>query len=159
MYLKCNHRRTLWRKRRLQKFPQSRAITDLTKTPKSRIFKDFAKGSPRENGQKSKPTWGAPKSPRRKSGYLKISMRLKCNHWTILEILQTGIKKKGPKKRPTWGAPKTTWRKLGYLISRMRLKCNYRNHFGANGASESATMIAHFWRFCKRGTNGKWQKE
>ena len=81
MSLKCNHWATFWRKRRFPKCPQSRAMTDLAKTPKSAIFGDLAKGGPRENGRKSRLTSGARKSPWRNPCYRKISMRLKCNHW------------------------------------------------------------------------------
>ena len=56
-------------------------MTDLAKTPKSAIFGDLAKGGPRENGRKSRPTSGARKSPWRNPRYRIISMRLKCNHW------------------------------------------------------------------------------
>ena len=81
MRLKCNHWATFWRKRRFPKCPQSRAMTDLAKTPKSAIFGDLAKGRPRENGRKRRPTSGARKSPCRNPRYRIISMRLKCNHW------------------------------------------------------------------------------
>ena len=77
MRLKCNHWATFWRKRRFPKCPQSRAMTDLAKTPKSAIFGDLAKGGPRENGRKSRPTSGAQKSPWRNRRYRIISMRLK----------------------------------------------------------------------------------
>ena len=80
MRLKCNHRRTFWRKRRLRKCRQSRAMTDLAKTPKSRIFRDFAKGGPRENGRKRRPTRRAQTSPLCNLRYLIISKCLKCNH-------------------------------------------------------------------------------
>ena len=80
MRLKFNHRGAFWRKLRIQKCPQIRVITNFAKTPKSAIFGDSSKGGPRENGSKSRPTLRAPKSPRRKWGYLIISMRLKSNH-------------------------------------------------------------------------------
>ena len=77
--LKSNLRRAIWCKPRLQKCPQVRVMTNLAKTPKSAIFWNSLKGGPRENGWKSRPTLGAPKSPRRKSGYPLISIRLKSN--------------------------------------------------------------------------------
>ena len=71
--LKGKHRETFWRKRR-------QAMANLARTPKWRIFWDFAKGGPRENGQKSRSTLGAPNTPRRKMRYLLISMGLECKH-------------------------------------------------------------------------------
>ena len=78
--LKCNHRRTFWRKPRLQKCSQCRVLADLAKTPKSAIFGNSSKGGPRENRKKRRPTSGARKSPGRKRRYLLINIRLKCNH-------------------------------------------------------------------------------
>ena len=154
MGLKSNHRATFWRKPRLQKCPQIRVITNFAKTPKSEIFGDSSKGGPRENGSKSRPTLRAPKSPRRKSGYLIISMRLKSNHrgafWrkprlqkcpqirVITNFAKTpksaifgdsskgGPRENGSKSRPTLRAPKSPRRKWGYLIISMRLKSNHR---------------------------------
>ena len=64
--LKCKHRRTFCCEMRLQKCLESRVMTNLARTPKSRIFCDFAidreKGEPREflkNRPKSRPTLGA----------------------------------------------------------------------------------------------------
>ena len=79
--LKCNYWGKFWHKPRFRKCPQSRAMTDLAKTPKSTISRDLAKGGPRENGRKSRPNSGARKSPRRNLRYRIILMRLKCNHW------------------------------------------------------------------------------
>ena len=81
MLLKCNHWATFWSKARFRKCPQSRAMTDLAKTPKSAIFGDLAKGGPRENGPKGRPNSGARKSPCWNTCYRIITMRLKCNHW------------------------------------------------------------------------------
>ena len=81
MHLKRNHRRTFWRKPRLQKCRQCWALANLAKSPKSAIFWDYPKGGPRENCPKSRSTSGARKSPRRESRDLLISMHLKRNHW------------------------------------------------------------------------------
>ena len=51
-----NHRTTFRRKRRLQKRPQSRVMTNSARTPKSPIFWDFSKMGPRETRPKSRPT-------------------------------------------------------------------------------------------------------
>ena len=153
MRLKCNHWATFWRKRRFPKCPQSRAMTDLAKTPKSAIFGDLAKGGPRENGRKSRPTSGAPKSPWRNPRYRIISMRLKCNHWATFwrkrrfpkcpqsramtdlaktpksaifgDLAKGGPRENGRKSRPTSGAQKSPWRNRRYRIISMRLKCNH----------------------------------
>ena len=69
MRLKCKHRTTFWRNWRL-------------KALKSAIFWDLAKGGPRENRPKNRPTIRARKTARRKSHYPLISMRLKCKHRT-----------------------------------------------------------------------------
>ena len=80
MSLKCNHRGTFCCKLRLHKCPWSRVMTNLPRRPTSAIFWDFAKGGPRENAQKSRPTIRASKTPWRKSHHHLISMHLKCNH-------------------------------------------------------------------------------
>ena len=154
MLLKCKQRTILCRKRRLQNFRQCRAMTNSPRTPKSRVFWDFAKGGPRETSPKSRPTLGAWKTPRRKWHYLIISMRLKCKHRTILcrkgrlqnsrqcramtnsprtpksrvfwDFAKGGPRETGPKSRPTLGAWKTPRRKWHYLVIRMRLKCKHR---------------------------------
>ena len=82
MVFKRNCWNTFYRKPRLQNCPQRRTMANLAKTSKSAIFWDFAKGGPRENRPKSWPTLGAPKTPRRKSRCLLISIRLKRNHRT-----------------------------------------------------------------------------
>ena len=75
MHLKCQHQRTICRKQRLQKCPQSRAMANSARKPKSNIFWDFATGRTRETEPKRWPTSGAWKTPRRKWPYLLISMR------------------------------------------------------------------------------------
>ena len=80
--LKCIYRTTFCRKARLQKCPQVWAMANLAKTPKSAIFWKSSKGGPRENRPKSRPNSQVPKTPRRKSHRLLISMRLKCIHRT-----------------------------------------------------------------------------
>ena len=140
--LKSNLRRAIWCKPRLQKCPQVRVMTNLAKTPKSAIFWNSSKGGPRENGWKSRPTLGAPKSPQRKSGYPLISIRLKSNLrraiWckprlqkcpqvrVMTNLAKTpksaifwnsskgGPRENGWKSRPTLGAPKSPQRKSGY---------------------------------------------
>ena len=82
MHVKCKHRTTLCCKLRLHKCPYSRVMTNLARTRKSAIFWDFAKGGPRQNAQKSRPTIGASKTPWRKWHHLLISMHLKCKHRT-----------------------------------------------------------------------------
>ena len=144
MRLIFNHRTVFWCKPRLQKCLQIRVITNFAKTPKSAIFGDSSKGGPRENGSKSRPTLRAPKSPRRKSGYLIITMRLTFNHrgvfWrkprlqkcpqirVITNFANTpksaifgdsskgGPRENGSKSRPTLRAPKSLRYKSGYLI-------------------------------------------
>ena len=90
MHLKCKPTRPFWCKLQLRKCPSSRVMTNLAKTPKSAIFWDFAKGGPRENAQKSRPTIGASKTPWRKLHHLLISMHLKCKHsrafWCKLQL-------------------------------------------------------------------------
>ena len=157
MRLKCNHRKTFWRKPRLRKCPQIPVMANLAKTPKSAIFWNSSKGGPRENGSKSVPTLRARKSPCRKSGWLLISMRLKCNHrrtfWrkprlrkcpqipVMANLAKTpksaifwNSSKGGPRENrsksvPTSQDPKSPWRKLGYLLISMRLKRNHRKTF------------------------------
>ena len=82
MHLKGKHRTTFWCKLRLHKCPYSRVMTNLARTPKSAIFWDFAKGGPRENAQKSRPTIRASKTPWRKWHHLLNSMHLKGKHRT-----------------------------------------------------------------------------
>ena len=153
-WLKCNHRRTSWRKPRIQKCSQCRVLADLAKTSKSAIFWNSSKRGPRENRKKRRPTLGARKSPRRKRRYLLINIRLKCNHrrtfWrkprlqkcsqcrVLADLAKTpksaifwNSSKGGPrenrkKRRRTSGAQKTPRRKLRYLLSNIRLKCNYQ---------------------------------
>ena len=154
MRLKSNLRRAIWRKPRLQKCPQVQVMTNLAKTPKSAIFWNSSKGGPRENGWKSRPTFGAPNSPWRRSGYLLISMRLKSNRrraiWrkprlqkcpqvrVMTNLAKTpksaifwnsskgGPRENGWKSRPNLRAPNSPWRRSGYLLISMRLKSNLR---------------------------------
>ena len=157
MRLKCKQRTTFWRRRWLQKPKQSRVMANLAKVLKSPIFWDLAKGGPRENRPKSRPTIRARKTPRRKSHYPLISMRLKCKHRktfrrkrrlqkptqnrvmaNFAKVLKSPIfwdlAKGGPrenrtKKRPTIRARKTPRRKSYYPLVSMRLKCKHRTTF------------------------------
>ena len=78
--LKCNPRRTFWRKSRVQRCPQRRVLGHLEKPPKSGIFWNSSKGGPRENRSKSRQRTAARKTLRRKSSDLSIRIRLNCNH-------------------------------------------------------------------------------
>ena len=157
MGLKCNHRRTFWRKPRLKKCSQSRVLANLAKTPKSAMYWNSSKGGPRENRWKSGPNSAAWKTSRRKSGGLLIAMRLKCNHrrtfWrkprlkkcsqslvlanlakTPKSAMYWNSSKGGPRENrwksgPTSAARKTLRRKYGDLLIAMRLKCNHRKTF------------------------------
>ena len=157
MGLKCKHRTTFWRKRRLQKRRQSRVMAIFAKALKSAIFWDLAKGGPRENRPKNRPTIRARKTARRKSHYPLISMGLKCKHRTtfwrkrrlqkrrqsrVMAIFAKALKsaifwdlaKGGPrenrsKNRPTIRAQKTARRKSHYPLITMRLKCKHRTTF------------------------------
>ena len=177
MRLKSNHRGAFWRKPRLQKCPQIRVITNFAKTPKSAIFGDSSKGGPRENGSKSRPTLRVPKSPRRKSGYLIISMRLKFNHrgvfWRKLRLQKClqirvitnfaktpksaifgdsskgGPRENGSKSRPTLRVPKSPRRKSGYLIISMRLKFNHRGVFWRKLRLQKCLQIRVITNFAK----------
>ena len=157
MRLKCNHWTTFCHKPRLQNCRQFRAMANFAETPKSAIFWNSSKGGPRENGSKSRPNSQAPKTPRRKSHRLLISMRLKCNDWTTFcckprlqncrqframanfaktpksaifwNSLKWGPRENGSKRRPNSQAPKTPRRKSHRLIISMRLKCNHWTTF------------------------------
>ena len=154
MHLKCKHRPTFCVKLQLHKCPYSRVLTNFARTPKSAIFWDFAKGGPRENALRSRPTIGASKTPWRKWHHLLISMHLKCKHrstfcvklWlhkfsysrVMTNLARTpksaifwDFAKGGPRKnafrtRPTIGASKTPWRKWHNLLISMHLKCKHR---------------------------------
>ena len=80
LHLKCNHRGTFCCKLRLHKCPWSRVMTNLPRRPKSAIFWDFAKGGPRENAKKKRPTIRASKTPWGKSHHRLDCMHLKCNY-------------------------------------------------------------------------------
>ena len=157
MHLKCKHRTTFCCKLRLHKCPYSRVMTNLARTPKSAIFWDFAKGGPRENAQKSRPTIGASKTPWRKWHHLLISMQLKWKHGTTFccklrlhkcpysrvmtnlarllksalfwDFAKGGTRENAQKSRPTIGASKTSWRKWYHLLISMHLKCKHRTTF------------------------------
>ena len=157
MHLKCNHTRTFCCKLRLHKCPWSRVMTNLPRRPKSAIFWDFAKGGPRENAQKGRPTIRASKTPWRKSHHLLISMHLKCNHtqtfccklrlhkcpWSRVmtnlprrpksaifwDFAKGGPRENAQKGRPTIRASKTPSRKSHHLLISMHLKCNHRGTF------------------------------
>ena len=170
MRLKCNHRRTFWRKPRLQRCPQRWVLANLAKTPKSAIFWDSSKGGPRENRPKSRPNLAARETLQRKSGDPLISMRLKCNHrrtfwrkprlqrcpqrWVLANLAKTpksaifwdsskgGPRENRPKSRPNLAARETLQRKSGDLLISMRLKCNHRRTF-----SYDARFRNPFFRF------------
>ena len=157
MHLKCNHRATFCCKLRLHKCPWSRVMTNLIRRPKSAIFWDFAKGGPRENAQKSRPTIRALTTPWRKSHHRLIRMPLKCNHrgtcccklrlhkclWRRVmtnfprrpksaifwDFAKGGPRENAQKSRPTIRASKTPWRKLHYRLVSMHLKCNHIETF------------------------------
>ena len=157
MHLKGKHRTTFWCKLRLHKYPYSRVMTNLARTPKSAIFWDFAKGGPRENAQKSRPTIRASKTPWRKWHHLLISMHLKGKHrtkfWCKLRLhkcpysrvmttlartpksaifwdfAKGGPRENAQKSRPTIRASKTPWRKWHHLLISMHLKGKHRTKF------------------------------
>ena len=157
MHLKGKHRTTFWCKLRLHKCPYSRVMTNLARTPKSAIFWDFAKGGPRENAQKSRPTIRASKTPWRKWHHLLISIHLKGKHrtkfWCKLRLhkcpysrvmtnlartpksaifwdfAKGGPRKNAQKSRPTLRASKTPWRKWHHFLISMHLKGKHRTTF------------------------------
>ena len=157
MRLKCKHRTTFWRKRRLQKRRQSRVMAIFAKALKSAIFWDLAKGGPRENRPKNRLTIRAQKTARRKSDYPLISMRLKCKHRTTFwrkrrlqkrrqsrvmaifakalksaifwDLAKGGPRENRPKNRLTIRARKTARRKSHYPFISMHLKCKHRTTF------------------------------
>ena len=157
MHLKGKHRTTFWCKLRLHKCPYSRVMTNLARTPKSAIFWDFAKGGPRENAQKSRPTIRASKTPWRKWHHLLISMHLKGKHRTTFwcklrlhkypysrvmtnlvrtpksaifwDFAKGGPRENAQKSRPTIRASKTPWRKWHHLLISMHLKGKHRTTF------------------------------
>ena len=134
----------------MHKCPYSRVMTNLARTPKSAILWDFAKGEPRQNAQKSRPSIGASKTAWRKWHHLLISMDL---------------------KRPTIGASKTAWRKWHHLLIRMHLKCKHRTTFCCKLQlhkclySRVMTNLARtpqsaiFLDFAKRGSKAKCLKK
>ena len=177
MRLKCKHRTTFWRKRRLEKRTQSRAMANFAKALKSAVFWDLAKGGPRENRPKSRPTIRAQKTPRRKSHYPLISMRLKCKHRTTFwrkrrlekrtqsramanfakalksavfwDLAKGGPRENRPKSRPTIRAQKTPRRKSHYPLISMRLKCKHRTTFWRKRRLEKRTQSRAMANFAK----------
>ena len=157
MHLKCNHRATFCCKLRLHKCPWSRVMTNFIRRPKSAIFWDFAKGRPRENAQKSRPTIRALTTPWGKSHHRLISLPLKCNHrgtfccklrlhkclWRRVmtnlprrpkspifwDFAKGGPRDNALKGRLTIRASKTLWRKSHHHLLSMLLKCNQRRTF------------------------------
>ena len=157
MHFKCKHRTTFCFKLPLHKCPYSRVMTMLARKPKSAIFWDFAKGGPRENAQKSRPTIGASKTPWRKCHHLLISMHLKCKDRTTFccklplhkcpysrvmtmlartpksaifwDFAKGGPRENAQKSSPTIGASKTRWRKSPHLPYSMHFKCKHSTTF------------------------------
>ena len=151
MHLKWKHSTTFCCKVRFHKCPQSRVMTNLARKPKSAIFWDFAKGGPRQNAQKSRPTIGASKAPWRRWHHLLISMHLKCKHSTTFccklrlhkcpqSRVMTNLARtpksvvfwdfvNAQKSRPTIGASKTPWRRWHHLLISMHLKCKHSTTF------------------------------
>ena len=82
MHVNCKHITTFCVILRLHKCLYSRVMTNLATTPKSAIFRDFAKGGSRKNALRSRPTIRAWKTLCRKWHHLLISMHLKCKHRT-----------------------------------------------------------------------------
>ena len=131
MHFKCNHRGTFCCKLRLNKCPWSRVMTNLPRRPKSAIFWDFAKGAPRENAQKSRPTIRAWKKTWHKSHHRLINMHLKCNHrGTFCCKLRLH---------------KCPW---------SRVMTNFPRR-----PKTELWQIGHFLRFCQGGTKGKCSKK
>ena len=157
MRLKYNHRKTFWRKPRLQSCPQSRVLANLAKTPKSAIFWNSSKGGPRENRSKSGPTSAAWKTLPNKLSDLLIDMRWEYNHrrtfWrkprfqscpqsrvlanfakTPKSAIFWNSSKGGPRENrsksgPTSAAWKTLASKLSDLLIDMRWEYNHRRTF------------------------------
>ena len=180
MHLKCNHRWTFCCKLRLHKCPWSRVMINLPRRPKLAIFWDFAKGGPRENAQKSRPTIRASKTPWRKSHHRLISMHLKCNHrgtfccklrlhkcpWSrgmtnlprrpisaiFWDFAKGGPRENAQKSRPTIRPSKTPWRKLHHRLINMQWSAIIEEHFAANCASISARG-AELWQICQGDLN------
>ena len=120
-------------------------------------FLKFFKGGTKRKSPKSSPNSRAPKTPRRKSHPLLISMVFKCNHRTtfcrkpriqkcsqlramanLAKALKSAIfwnsskggpRENRPKSRPNSQAPKTPRRKFHPLLISMRLQRNHRTTF------------------------------
>ena len=180
MHLKCKHRATFCCKLRLHKCPYSQVMTKLARTPKSAIFWDFAKGGPRENAQKSRPTIGASKTPWRKWHHLLISIHLKCKHRATFccklrlhkcpysrvmtnlarkpksaifwDFAKGGPRENAQKSRPTIGASNTPWRKWHHLLISMHFKCKHRATFCCKLRLISV-RIAELWQIWRGHLN------
>ena len=177
MGLKCNHRTTFCRKHRLQECSRLRAITNFPKTQKSAIFWNSSKGGPRENRPKSRPNSRAPKTPRRKSHRLLISIGLKCNHrttfcckarlqkcwqlWAKTNFAKTqksiifwnsskgGPTEKGTKSRPKSRAPKKPRRNGHRLLIRIGLQCHHRTTFCRKPRLQKCLQLRAMANFAK----------
>ena len=132
-------------------------MTNLAKTPKSAIFWDVAKGGPRENALRSRPTIGASKTPWRKWHHLLVSMHLKCKLTTTFcvklrlhkcpysqvmtnlartpksaifwDFAKGGPRENALRSRPTIGASKTRWGKWHHLLVSMHFKSKLTTTF------------------------------
>ena len=126
-------------------------MKNSAKTPKSRVFWDFAKEAPRKTSPKIRPNLGAWRTPSQKCSYLINKTHLKCKPsrtFCVKPRLQRcpqsrvlanfaktpkspvfwdfsngGQGQTCPKSRQALGAWKTPWRKWTYLVISMRLKC------------------------------------
>ena len=164
MHLKCKHRTTLFCKLRLHKCPYSRVMTNLARTPKSAIFWDFAKGGPRENAQKSRPTIGASKTPWRKWPiYLLISItHLKANighslqqnvvlclHFKCILIMTMPFAPGSPYSRPTFlrfclGPPLAKSQKMADLGVRQICHNSAYGHLWSRSLQQNVVLCLHF---------------
>ena len=177
IHFKCKHRTTFCCKRRLQQRTQSRVMANFAKVLKSPVFWDLAKGGPRENRPKSRPRIKAQKTPRSKSHYTLISMRLKYKYRTTFwckrrlqkrtqsrvmanfaKVLKSPIfwdlAKRRPrenrlKSRPTIRARKTPRLKSHYLLSKMRFKCKHRTTFCCKRRLQKCTQSRVMANFAK----------
>ena len=128
-------------------------MTNSPKRPKSAIFWDFAKGGPRENDQKSRPTLRASKTTWHKSHHRLISMHVKCNYegtfccnkcpWSRVmtnlprrpksaifwDFAKGAPRENAQKSRPNIRAWKKTWHKSHHRLINILLKCSHRGTF------------------------------
>ena len=130
-------------------------MTNLARTPKSAIFGDFAKGGPRENAQKSRPTIRASKTPWRKWHHLLISMHLKGKHRTTFCVLDAIFRPRSIRSSvrartksvpfPDFPSTKKTWPTkydFGLLSSRTAL-CDSANRSCHKLLSRTTTCPGH----------------